>query len=179
MSLLVTSPHTPSPASAHCPERRTQPEERQPSRPCRLPKNFSTHQRRPTARKRRGPKKRKINEKIKREPEAHRRARLASRGTSRAAWETRATQRQRMCVGLRKRFLRKEETVTGSSTRESPHPSIRWRKTSSEGRHATPRRKTSGAEFFVGINQKTCARGQAMGGALPRDNEPDHNQRRC
>lgn len=171
MSLLVTSPHTPSPASAHCPERRTEPEE-----PCRLPKNFSTHQRRPTARKRRGPKKRKINEKIKENP----------RLTGARAWRVEEQagppgkhEQHRMCVGLRKRFLRKEETVTGSSTRESPHPSIRWRKTSSEGRHATPRRKTSGAEFFVGINQKTCAQGQAMGGALPRDNEPDHNQRRC
>lgn len=54
---------------------------------------------------------------------------------------------------------------------------VHWRKRSSgEGLLG---RKTS-AEFFVGINQKACAPTEPfswVGGPLPRDNEPDHNQR--
>lgn len=51
--------------------------------------------------------------------------------------------------------MRKEETVTGSSTRETPHPSTGVREARGKER-ALLGRKTS-AEFFVGINQKACA----------------------
>lgn len=141
--LLARTPPPPH----DCPERTQQ--KRGNDHGCRLPKTFL-----PTS----GVPRPESAEVRKNEKEENPRlsARRASRGTSRppgkheqhtageCAWD---------CAG--ERFLRKEKTVTGSSTREAPLPSAGVREAQGEFRRALLGRKTS-AEF-VGINQKTCA----------------------